>query len=489
MALPKVLGTETEFGIHVAGDPDFNPSLASSLVVNALVDRRHRVGWSYDHEMPRRDARSPVGEGFAPESDAAAVNVVLTNGARFYVDHAHPEYSAPETIDPRDAALYDKAGELVGLRAARAASSVLGEGQRVALYKNNTDGKGASYGAHENVLLDRRLGFGRVIAALPTFLVTRQLVSGSGKVGDELGRGSADFQITQRADHFEEVVGLETTLRRPLVNTRDEPHADERYRRLHVIVGDATMSEVQTWVKLGSLSAFLAALEDDAIPDDLTLANPVEACWAVSRDLDLDQPLLLASGRTATALELQAQYLGWVREHWRRTEDPGVGAVLTAWEKLLADLEADPRRAADRLDWAAKLVVAEGYLARGIGWDDPKLAAVNLQYHDLDPDRGLYHRLVARGRMSRLFTDEEVATAADEPPGSTRAYFRGRCVDRFGTQLVAANWDSLIFDTGADLLRRVPMLDPLKGTEALTAALIDGSADAAALLEALRTEA
>jgi proteasome accessory factor PafA2 len=485
VAIPKVIGTETEFGIHVPGDPDFNPSLASAMVVNALVDRRHRVGWSYDAEMPRRDARSPLSEGFSPDAEGAAVNVVLTNGARFYVDHAHPEYSAPETIDPRDAALYDKAGELLAQAAAEAASTLTSDTGRVALYKNNSDRKGASYGSHENVLLDRALGFGRVISALPTFLVTRQLISGSGKLGAEMGRAPTRFQITQRADHFEEVVGLETTLRRPIVNTRDEPHADDRYRRLHVIIGDATMSEVQTWVKLGSLAAFLAVVEDDALPDDFELASPVEACWAVSRDVEMATPLRLASGRTATALELQWEYHGIVERHWKRTEDPAIGAMLAAWSTLLADLEVDPRRAADRLDWAAKLRLLEGYAAKGVAWDDPKMAAIDLQFHDLDPARGLYHRLVARGAMQRLFDDAEVKWAADEPPTSTRAYFRGRCVERYADELVAANWDSLIFDTGGELLQRVPMMDPLKGTAAMTADLLDQSEDAATLIEAL----
>jgi Pup amidohydrolase len=485
MAIPKVLGTETEFGIQVVGDPSFNPSLASAMVVNALVDRRRRVGWSYDAETPRRDARSPFADGFAPDIDGAAVNVVLTNGARFYVDHAHPEYSSPETLDARQAALFDKAGELVAHQAAEAASRLLPEGQRVALYKNNSDGKGSSYGSHENVLIDRSLPFGRVIAHLPTFLVTRQLVSGSGKVGGEMGRGPATFQVTQRADFFEEVVGLETTLRRPLVNTRDEPHADERYRRLHVIVGDATMSEVQTWLKVGTLAAFLAALEDDALPDDLALADPIGSAWAVSRDPELSGLLDLADGRTATALDLQWQYHEWLVAHHRRTEEPEVGSVLDGWADLLEDLERDPRRASDRLDWAAKLRLVEGYLGRGVAWDHPKLAAVDLQYHDLDPVRGLFHRLVAGGRMQRLFDDAEVEHAAEHPPTGTRAYFRGRCVRRYHDQLVAANWDSLIFDTGEELLRRIPMMDPLKGTEALTGDLLDRSDDAAALIDSL----
>ncbi len=481
MPVPKVIGTETEFGINVRNDPDFNPSLASSLVVNSLVDPRLRVGWSYDGESPRRDARRPFTEAFAPDVDGSAANVVLTNGARFYVDHAHPEYSSPETLDPLDAALYDKAGELIAHRAAASATRLLADGQRLALYKDNSDGKGASYGAHENILLDRSLPFGRVIATLPTFLVSRQIISGSGKVGAENGRSATRFQITQRADHIEELVGLETTLRRPLVNTRDEPHADERYRRLHVIVGDATMSEVQSLVKLGSLAAFLAALEADGIDDDLALANPVEAAWAVSRDLEMSTPLPLAGGGHATAIELQWRYLELAEKH----DEGRYATVIAEWEGLLADLEVGPERVADRLDWAAKLGLLEQYAARGVSWDDPKMAAVSLQYHDLDPALGLHHRLVARGMLRRLFTDDQVDAATREPPTDTRAWFRGRCVERFADALVAANWDSLVFDVGGERLQRVPMMDPLRGTEALTADLVEAAADAESLVNAL----
>ncbi len=479
MAVPKVLGTETEFGIHVRGEPGMHPSVSSALVVQALADRRERIGWSYDAETPRRDARGSAMVNDHYDADTTAANVVLTNGARFYVDHAHPEYSSPETLDPRDTALYDKAGEWVAAGAATRAS--VEAGREIALYKNNTDGKGASYGAHENVLLDRELGFGRVIAFLPTFLVTRQLITGSGKVGAEMGRPPADFQITQRADFIEEIVGLETTLRRPLVNTRDEPHADARYRRLHVIVADATMSEVQTWVKVGVLAAFLAAVEDDAIPDDLALADPVRAAWAVSRDLTGRIPLALADGRSAGPIELQWQYHEWISRH-RGHDDDG---LLAAWASLLADLERGPAAVADRLDWAAKLRLLDGYGARGVAWSDPRMAAVDLQFHALDPAKGLHARLVARGDIRRLFTDDEVAAAATAPPVDTRAYFRGRCVERFAGQIVAANWDSLVFDTGGELLQRLPMMDPLKGTRDLTGDLIDAADDAASLLEAI----
>ncbi len=487
MVVPKVLGTETEFGILIRGAEAFNPSLASALVVHSVGDGGDRFSWSYDSEQPMSDARAATHiEAFHPDYEAAAVNTVLSNGARFYVDHAHPEYSSPETIDPRQAALYDVAGEEVCRIAMAGAQRALAGGEVLALYKNNSDGKGNSYGCHENVLLSRDLPFMRVVEALPAFLVSRQLLSGSGKVGSEAGQPDVDFQLTQRADFFEEVVGLETTLKRPIVNTRDEPHADHRYRRLHVIHGDATRSEVQTWVKLGALSLFLGALEDDGIPDDLTLLDPVLAGRVVSRDLSFAEPIRLADGRRMTALELQWQYHEWCAT-WARSADLEWSvALLAEWADLLGAIERGPGHAADRLDWAAKFRLLDRAVAKGATWDDSRIRTMDLQYHDLRPDRGIYHRLVARGAMRRLFDDEEVRRAAHEPPDDTRAYFRGRCVERFGRNLIAANWDSLVFEDAKGDYKRVPMLDPLRGTRAHVGDLLDDVEDVTGLLDALQ---
>jgi proteasome accessory factor A len=485
----KVLGTETEFGITIINQPDFNPVLASSQVINAYAGSRARIRWSYDDEAPGRDAR---GYGFEPmpsaDFDSGLVNTVLTNGARFYVDHAHPEYSSPECYDPLEAALYDKAGEVVLAEAARGAQTLLPEGERLLIHKNNSDGKGNSYGAHENVLLSRTLPFGDLVSHLLGFLTSRQVFTGSGKIGSENGRPPAAFQITQRADFFEEEVGLETTLKRPIVNTRDEPHAEPgSYRRLHVIIGDANLSETQTFLKLGSLSLFLAAVEDGALPDPPILADPVAAAWRISHDPTLRWAVPLADGSTITALDLQWRYLSLVEAH---AEREGVDAVhrqvLDTWESILTDLEADPLSTADRLDWTAKLRLFQGFRERdGLEWTDPKLRLLDLQYHDVDPNRGLYHRLVAAGQMIRLFSDTEVETAAIAPPERTRAYFRGQCVERFPEDLVAANWDSMIFDVGQETLKRVPMMEPLRGGKDRVADLIAASGSAADLVKAL----
>jgi Pup amidohydrolase len=492
MALPKVLGTEVEYGITVRNQADFNPVLSSSSLINAYAGPRSRIQWSFDEESPGRDARGFGYEEAMPgEFESGLVNVVLPNGARLYVDHAHPEFSTPECASPLQATLYDKAGEVVMARAVAAHQARLPDGQRVLVHKNNTDGKGNSYGAHENFLVSRELPFGDIVRHFTTFLVTRQILTGSGKVGAENGRPAVPFQISQRADFFEEEVGLETTLKRPIINTRDEPHADSsRYRRLHVIIGDATQSEVQTFVKLGSAALLLSAIEDGAVPDPLTLARPVESTWKVSHDPSLRTTLRLADGREMTALEAQWMYLEWCTKYARAADlTAAYEKVLTLWEELLGDLEIDPMRAADRLDWVAKYRLLEGYRDRdGLEWDDPKMRLLDLQFHDVDPERGLYHRLVRGGRMRRLLDDAEVRRAVTEPPEETRAYFRGRCVSRYGEALVAANWDSLVFDIGEEALKRVPMMEPLRGSKDLVGGLLDRCETAADLVRALGGE-
>ena len=489
MAIPKVIGTETEYGITVRNQPDFNPTIASSLVVNSYQGGRVRVQWSFDEETPGRDARGIGHESYGlAEADTGLVNVVLSNGARFYVDHAHPEYSSPECADPSQAALYDKAGERVLAAAAAAAHRILRPSERLYIHKNNSDGKGNSYGYHENYLLSRALPFADLIHYATTWLVTRQIFTGSGKLGSENGRPGIRYQITQRADFFEEEVGLETTLKRPIINTRDEPHGEPtKYRRFHVIIGDANMSEVQTFVKLGTTALLLSAIEDRAVPDALELADPVEATWRSSHDLSLRRPLRLADGSSATPLEMQFRYYEWLAKYAEdNLPEPVWADVIREWGEILYDLEVDVMRTTDRLDWSAKLRMLSGFRHRdGLDWNDPKLAMAALQYHDTDPRRGLAYRLEKRGLLRRLFTDEEVDRATADPPTDTRAYFRGRCVERFSESLVAANWDSLVFDVGEEPLKRVPMMEPLRGSKALVGELLDASSEATDLLGAL----
>ncbi|GMR01738.1 MAG: depupylase/deamidase Dop [Acidimicrobiia bacterium] len=489
MAVPHVLGTEVEYGITITNDPSFNPVAASSSIVNAHAQGSDRIRWSYDNESPGRDARGfSLAEIPIDETDSGLVNAVLHNGARLYVDHAHPEYSTPECAEPLEATLYDKAGELIMHRAANHVNGTLRDGMRMLIHKNNSDGKGNSYGAHENYLVPRSVPFGAIVHQMTAFLVSRQIFTGSGKVGSEHGRPSVEYQLTQRADFFEEEVGLETTLKRPIINTRDEPHADpSKYRRLHVIFGDATMSEVQTFVKLGSTSLMLMALSDGALGEPIRLKDPVGAVTQVSHDISGCVALDLAEGTRTSAVELQGSYLAVLEDYVGTAGLPPVyKQVLLEWRALLEDFTIGYEAVSDRLDWAAKLSIMNAYRERdGLQWSDPKFTLLDLQYHDIDPARGLYHRLVKGGRMRSLFTTNEIASAALEPPTTTRAWFRGECLRRYPGEVVAANWDSLVFDIGQSTLVRVPMMEPLRGSRALVEELLAASPDAATLIDKL----
>jgi proteasome accessory factor PafA2 len=495
VAIPKVCGIETEYGIVVRGAAEPNPMAASSMLINAYVaSLQPRVGWDFEDESPGNDARGYRVEGpAAPEVETHLVNAVLTNGARYYVDHAHPELSIPECRDAREVVVWDKAAEEILVRSMRAAQATLPPGQEVVVYKNNSDRKGNSYGCHENYLVDRAVPFHRIVAGILPFFVTRQLFAGAGKVGSEapgISSAQVPFQLSQRADFFEEEVGLETTLKRPIVNTRDEPHCDaQKYRRLHVILGDANCSEIATFLKVGSTALVLAMIEDDELPRNLALASPVQALRQVSYDLDLNLPLELADGGRISALDIQWEYLTWARKyadtHGLEAVGEVVGAeILRRWELVLTALETDPMSLAGSLDWVAKYSLLSAYRERnGLGWDAARLAAMDLQYHDLRPERSLFARL----DLERLTDDAEVDAAVTEPPATTRAWFRGKCLQRWAAQIVAANWDSLVFDVGTDPLRRVPMVEPLKGTAAMVDGLLEGCATPSELLQRLGT--
>jgi proteasome accessory factor PafA2 len=498
VALHKVIGIETEFGIVHRGPGESNPVTASSLLINAyLADLAReqegpaRVGWDFEDEQPGNDARGPVGPASPPEVETHLVNAVLTNGARYYVDHAHPELSTPECADARSIVVWDRAAERILQRSIVAANRSLPDGQELVVHKNNSDGKGNSYGCHENYLMARSVPFGRIVTHATAHFITRQLYTGSGKIGSEapgLGVREVPFQLTQRADFFEAEVGLETTLKRPIVNTRDEPHADaQKYRRLHVISADANRSETATFLKVGTTAILLAMLEDDAIPTTFAFRNPVQAMRKVSYDLTLRAPLELVDGSSVTALEVQWELFDlaskWALQHGLEAVGGDVGQqILDTWEDILTGLEADPATLADRLDWVAKHRMLDGYRERhGLDWGDQKLAALALQYHDMRPERSL----ADRAGLVRITTDDEVTRAMTEPPDDTRAYFRGRCLQKWASQVVAANWDSLVFDIGQESLRRVPMMEPLRGTKAHVGTLVDDCDTPAELLARL----
>jgi Pup amidohydrolase len=495
VAITKYMGTETEYGISVIGRPEFNPVLASSLVVNAYAaDGRPRARWDYEEENPLRDARGFTQAGAhepPPEDDIGLANSILTNGARFYVDHAHPEYSSPECSNPYDTVVWDKAGERILEIAAQKAGQLLPGGPaRILITKNNTDGKGAAYGMHENYILERAVPFGEVVRQLVPFFVSRQVMVGAGRVGNEFGLSDVPYQIAQRSDFFEVEVGLETTLKRPIVNTRDEPHADpDRFRRLHVIIGDANMSEVCTYLKLGSTALVLCMIEDGFLPDAPALVQPVKSLHAVSHDLTCRRPVELADGRGLTPIQLQWHYL----EHAAKYDEEGSAPawapdILALWERILTSLEDDPMTLDGVVDWVTKYRLLSRYVERdGLAWDHDKLKLIDVQYHDVRQDKGLFNRLVSSGRAETIVDEAEVQHAIANPPEDTRAYFRGRCLEKFREQVAAAGWDSIIFDVGRETLQRVPMMDPGRGGRDMTGDLIDRSTSAGQLLDLLGT--
>jgi len=493
MAITKVMGIETEYGITVPGSPDSNPVLASSLLVNAFSGRGRKVRWDYEEESPLRDARGfeAAREPEAPtDDDLGLANVILTNGARYYVDHAHPEFSCPECLDPRTLVTYDKAGERILAESARRAAELAPGGRRIQVYKNNTDGKGTSYGTHENFLVDRATAFARIVRDLTPFLVTRQIFAGAGSLVRDHHDGSVAFQIAQRSQFFEVEVGLETTLKRPIINTRDEPHADpERYRRLHVIIGDANMNEVATFLKTGALAVVLNMIEDSATPgEEWQLANPVQALRAIARDPTLKETVERKDSRQVTPCEIQWSYLDAAKAYLKDRETSHWQLeVLERWEAVLSQLEDDPLKAARTVDWVTKYTLMQQIADRdNLELDDAKLALVDLQYHDVRMDKGLYYRLAAAGRVERLVAEQEIVKATTEPPEDTRAYFRGRCLAKYAPQIAAAGWDAIIFDIGRETLQRVPMLEPTRGTAAHTAEILDNSPTAEDLIRNLQ---
>lgn len=502
MSVRRVMGTEVEYGISVPGQPGANPMVTSSQVVNAYgarpeLTRGGRARWDYEEESPLRDARGFTYSGAAydpaealADEDLGLANVILTNGARLYVDHAHPEYSTPEVTNPRDLVLWDKAGEYVMAEASRRAATIPGS-HPIHLYKHNTDNKGVSYGSHENYLMRRQTAFTDIVTYLTPFFVTRQIVCGAGRVGIGQDSSTPGFQISQRADFFEVEVGLETTLKRPIINTRDEPHADaDKYRRLHVIIGDANLSEISTYLKAGTTSLVLTMIEEKVLTPDLGIADPVAELKEVSHDPTLRHLMRLRDGRRLTALDLQWAYFerarSFVDDRYGADVDEITADVLERWESVLDRLGRDPMLCAGDLDWVAKLRLLEGYRERErLEWASPKLGLVDLQYADVRPEKGLYNRLVARGAMDTLFDPARVRAAMVAPPEDTRAYFRGRCLAQYGSEVVAASWDSVIFDVGRESLVRVPMMEPERGTKAHVGALFDRCPSAKDLLEAI----
>jgi len=494
----RVVGLETEFGIHAPTQPEASHSMLSLELINAYGHKLASEGtnvasteWDYNEESPLSDARgwqmprsiahpsqltdqAPVTED--GQEIHMLVNLILPNGARFYVDHAHPEYSSPETTNPRDAVIWDQAGDRIAQQAADHIAASDGSSQ-VLLYKNNTDSKSVSYGAHENYLVARELDFEELSKYIIGFFTTRQIITGAGRVGIGSLNQRAGFQISQRADFFEEEVGLETTIRRPIVNTRDEPHAKpDAYRRLHVIIGDANLSQYSTWLRVGMTSLVLSMIELGELPM-IELADPVQALQDISHDPSLQAQVLVNGRGWMTALDIQRIYQQAAQDYLERygiTDTQSV-EMVTAWAEVLDILEDEPMQLADRLDWIAKYQLLNAMRQRhGLAWDDAKLGMLDLQWADLRQDKGLYYRLVARGAMQTVVTEEQIQQAMELPPSTTRAWTRGRLIDRFGAHLAGVSWESVLvrpFRTGP--IQRFSLLEPLEGTRGDHNGLLD----------------
>ncbi len=357
-------------------------------------------------------------------------NVFLENGARLYLDvGSHPEYATPECDSIYDVVAHDRAGERILEGLVESAERRLAEeGIRgdIYLYRNNTDSAGNSYGCHENYLIGRQGDFQRTIDTLLPFLVTRQIWEGAGKLLNT-ARGTI-YSLAQRAEHIWEGSSSATTRSRPIINTRDEPHADaEKYRRLHVIAGDSNMSQYATYVKIGTMVALLQMLEDNVVFRDLTLENPIRAIREISHDVTCRRTVKLANGRELSALDIQWEYLERVMRYTRTT---GVSAeverAVSMWEHLLTGLEKDPMTLGREVDWVAKFHLIERYQERNaLPLSSARLAMIDLNYHDVNRDRGLFHKMERAGLVDTIVTDDDIARAMVEAPATTRARLRG----------------------------------------------------------------
>jgi proteasome accessory factor PafA2 len=465
----RVFGLETEYGITLTGAETVDVVAESIELVRRYTDHGALMKWDYDLEDPHLDARGFRARELLQDTDESAYyeidkrrplsfeeiksDLVLSNGARFYNDHAHPEYSTPECTTLQQIVAQDKAGERILEECARRRNQKLSPGYEVRLYKNNTDFAGHSYGCHDNYLMIRDIPWDRIVAGILPFLVTRQIFAGAGKMGIEGESSQGDpgiYQISQRADFFSVVVSIDTMNRRPLINTRDEPHVDaSRYRRFHVILGDSNMSEWATAMKIGTTAVVLDLIERGEAPQ-LEIAQPVDANKSISRDQTYDWIIELKDGRKISAVDVQRIYLHAARKLWRDPPDHEHAWILSEWENVLNDLERDPMSTRDRVDWSAKKFLLDALQQdEKLSWSDPWLQSIDLEYHNLDLDRGLYYELLRKGLMRRITTEDEIKVAIFNPPETTRAFFRGRAVARFNDQISSIQWDEIVFSNGA----------------------------------------
>jgi Pup amidohydrolase len=470
--MKRVFGLETEYGITLGGAETVDVVAESIELVRRYTENGALMKWDYELEDPHLDARGFRARELLQDTDESAYyeidkrrplsfeeiksDLVLSNGARFYNDHAHPEYSTPECTTLQQIVAQDKAGERILAECARRRNQKLPSGFEVRLYKNNTDFAGHSYGCHDNYLMRRDVAWDRIVAGMLPFLITRQIFGGAGKMGIEAESAQSEpgvYQISQRADFFSVVVSIDTMNRRPLINTRDEPHVDaSRYRRFHVILGDSNMSEWATAMKIGTTALMLDLIERGEAPE-LEIAQPVDANKSISRDQTYDWIIELKDGRKISAIDVQRIYL-------RAASKVDNGAnedrqwILREWENVLNDLERDVMSTRDRIDWAAKKFLLDALQQEEkLSWSDPWLQSIDLEYHNLDLDQGLYYELLRKGLMRRVTNEEEIKAAIFNPPETTRAFFRGRAVARFNDEISSIQWDEIVFTNQANSFR------------------------------------
>jgi proteasome accessory factor A len=460
---PRLFGIETEYGIAREDVEKMDPVVESMELVRAYLTVGFEQTWDYLAEDPHEDARGfrvqslqqdkeeeefAAREGGRPFSfHEMKSDLVLPNGARFYNDHTHPEYSSAECRTLRDVVAQDRAGERIVQMAADRRNRVLG-GSPIQLYKNNTDFHGHSYGCHDNYLVPRAISFSKLAAGLMPFLVSRQLIAGAGKVGHESQGGllrTGGYQLSQRADFMECEMSVDTMHNRPILNTRDEPHADRsRYRRLHLILGDANMCEYATALKIGITRLALDLIAEDAHPA-IVLADPVAAIKVLSQDPDLKAVIECDDGRRLSGLDIQVLYLEAAKSRLAGT-DAETDWILQEWEDTLVALGQDRARLVGRLDWITKLWLLETFVQEErIGWDDPWLASLDLEYHNVNPARGLFLGLEAEGRTRRVIGEQDIVQAVLAGPADTRGGIRGLCVARFRDQIKSLQWERIYF--------------------------------------------
>jgi proteasome accessory factor A len=459
-----LLGIETEYGIVREDQENSDPVEESMSLLKRCEMPSVFHAWSYRRERTHQDmrgfsvshlAQDEEEDEFCAEDRKRSYSYwdmksdrVLTNGARYYNDHTHPEYGTPECAGLFDLVRHDIAGERIVYECARLRNQDLGS-DAVQLFKNNTDYSGHSYGTHDNYLIPRDYDFDVWVQGLVPFLITRQLFAGAGKIGFE-GRNNEAFsglQLAQRSDFIESILSIETMTQRPIVNTRDEPHASaEKYRRLHLILGDANMSGYATALKVGTTRLVLELIAREKLNHSVALSDPVADVKRISRDANV--LLRRKAGGSIRAIEIQREYLHLAQSHITEKSEEN-DWILREWARCLDDLEHDWEKLADRIDWAIKKKLFLQFKeSEGITWDDPWLKSLDLEYHNLNPERGLYRGLEQDDQVVKLFAEEDIQCAIHQAPKDTRARIRGQMVESERDNIKNIHWTGIEFNNG-----------------------------------------